>query len=391
MRFTEYDPRRASSSLWEISAEGTRPHPLLQPEWKQSNHGTECCGNWTPDGRYFVFQSTRNGRTDLWAYSQTKDWWRKASTGPVQLTAGPMSLSLPLPSKDGRKLFALGAQKRGELVEYDSKSGQFVSFLRGISANGVVFSPDGDSVAYVSYPEGNLWRSNADGSERLQLTFPPVEVLVPRWSPDGKQIVFMGRNPNMGWKLYLVPSEGGHEPQTILTTEDPETAPDWSPDGRSLVYSGLPEELAGDARATSVHVIDLKTLATSTLPGSEGLYCPRWSPDGRYISATASDGSKLMLFDSRTQKWTELTELSDGCPTWSRDGEFLYFQSFDVKSPEVFRVRISDCKRDSIAKINFRRVQADWLWWSGLKPDGSPVLLRDESTEEIYALDWELP
>jgi hypothetical protein len=98
-----------------------------------------------------------------------------------------------------------------------------------------------------------------------------------------------------------------------------------------------------------------------------------------------------MLFIFRAQKWAELTELSDGCPTWSRDGQYLYFQSFDVNSPEFLRVRVSDEKRDSIARINFRRVQADWYWWNGLKPDDSPVVLRDESSQEIYALDWELP
>ena len=158
-----------------------------------------------------------------------------------------------------------------------------------------------------------------------------------------------------------------------------------------MVFSGLPEELSGDVRATSVYFMDLKTHATSTLPGSEGFYCPRWSPDGHYISATASDGTKLMLFDSGTRRWTALAELSEGCPTWSRDGQYLYFQSFDVNYPEFFRLRISDQRRDRVARINFRRVQAGWYWWNGLTPNNSPVVLRDEGTEEIYALDWELP
>jgi hypothetical protein len=34
---------------------------------------------------------------------------------------------------------------------------------------------------------------------------------------------------------------------------------------------------------------------------------------------------------------------------------------------------------------------AGWLWWNGLTPDDSPLALRDESTEEIYALEWQLP
>ena len=91
---------------------------------------------------------------------------------------------------DGKKLFAIGSQRRGELARFNQKTQQFEPYLSGISADGVDFSRDGQWVTYVSYPEGSLWRSKADGSERLQLTFPPMQVILPRWSPDQKQIVF---------------------------------------------------------------------------------------------------------------------------------------------------------------------------------------------------------
>ena len=64
LRFTVSDPKTGSQSLWEAGADGTGPHPLL-PGW--NNPPSECCGNWTPDGRYFVFQSTHRGRSDVWA------------------------------------------------------------------------------------------------------------------------------------------------------------------------------------------------------------------------------------------------------------------------------------------------------------------------------------
>jgi Tol biopolymer transport system component len=389
LRFTVYDPARDSDSLWEVSADGTHLHPLL-PGWV--NEGAACCGNWTPDGKYFVFQSTRNGRTDLWALREEKDWWRKNSTVPVQLTAGPMSFFLPLPSKDGRKVFVLGVQQRGEVVRYDSKSGHFVPYLGGVSALDLAFSRDGDWVAYVSYPDGNLWRSKLDGSERLQLTFSPMEVDAPRWSPNGEQIVFMGRNPGNAWRIYLVGSEGAGEPQALVAGDNSQTTPDWSADGASLVYGGLPEILSGGLSATAVHVLDLKTQHDSTLPGSEGMYCPRWSPDGRFVSAITLDGFKLMVFNSSAQKWTELTEQVQGCPAWSGDSEYIYFQSFDAKGPAFSRVRILDRMRERFASIDFRRVQGGHeLWWNGLTPDDSLLALRDEGTQEIYALDLELP
>jgi eukaryotic-like serine/threonine-protein kinase len=388
LRFTELDPRNDSTTLWEVSRDGTHLHPIL-PEW--SNHAVDCCGDWTPDGQYFVFQSMRNGRTDLWAIRDKYSWWQKTNREPVQLTIGPLSVSLPLPSKDGKKLFALGAQLRGELVRYDKKSGQFVSYLKGISATGLAYSWNGDWVAYAAYPEGTLWRSRPDGSERLQLVFPPMEVITPRWSPDGKWIVFMGRYQGKGWRIYLVPSDGSSSPREVLAGGDAQAAPDWSPDGHSIVFGGLPEELSGDSHATAIHRLDLKTNEASTLPHSQGLYCPRWSPTARYISATTADGQKLMLFDSNTQKWAELGDLQEGCPTWSRDGAYLYFQSFDAKDPAFYRIRISDKKRELVTSINFRRRAAEPYWWNGLTPDDSPLVMRDESVTEIYALDWQVP
>ena len=73
------------------------------------------------------------------------------------------------PSADGKKLYAVGSQWRSELVRYDDRSGHFVPFLDGISIGDVNFSRDGEWVAYTTYPEGRLWRSRRDGSEKLQL------------------------------------------------------------------------------------------------------------------------------------------------------------------------------------------------------------------------------
>jgi Tol biopolymer transport system component len=164
--------------IFEVVVDCSISHQLL-PGWR--NPPDECCGRWTADGKYFVFQS--NGQ--IWALSQ-KHPLLYGNPKPVQLTSSPLALSTPVPSRDGKKLFVTGETDRGELVRYDIKSGQFVPFLGGISAEYFDVSKDGQWVAYVSYPEGTLWRSRADGSERLQLTFPPQFATVPHWSPDGK-------------------------------------------------------------------------------------------------------------------------------------------------------------------------------------------------------------
>lgn len=107
---------------------------------------------------------------------------------PMKLTAGPLYIRTPLPSKDEKKLFVVGVQPRGELVRYDAKSGEFVPYLGGISAGEVDVAPNGQWITYVSYTDDSLWRSKPDGSDKLQLTYPPmarrVATLVSRQHDD---------------------------------------------------------------------------------------------------------------------------------------------------------------------------------------------------------------
>jgi hypothetical protein len=55
-------------------------------------------------------------------------------------------------------------------------------------------------------------------------------------------------------------------------------------------------------------------------------------------------------------------------------------------------VRVADRKLERLADLKgFRRVVSGWLPWSGVTPDGAPLLLRDISSQEVYALDFEAP
>ncbi len=389
VRFSVYASKINSSSLWEVAASGTNLHPLL-PGW--NNPAAECCGNWTRDGRYFIFQSSRNGRADIWAISQRVGLFRKNVLLPTQLTVGPLNFLSPVPSVDGKKLFVIGSQVRGELVRYDLKTRQFTPYLSGISAEGVDFTRDGNWVTYEVFPESTLWRSKVDGSERLQLTFPPMQVGLPRWSPDGKRIAFMGQLPGKPQKVYIISADGG-SPQRAMPGERNEADPTWAPDGNALVFGDLPSNVLGlgTGGGMAVHLLDLKTNQVSTIPGSQGLRSPRWSPSGRYIDATTDDAQKLMLFDFTTQKWVELAKVNASYHCWSRDSKYIYSDSFGATSG-TFRIRISDRKLDWVTGLkDLRRAFGTLGSWAGLSPDNSPLLVRDIGTQEIYALDLEAP
>jgi len=392
LRFTQYDSVVDNLSIMEAAADGAGLHKIFGG----------CCGEWTPDGRYFIFQDRNEGRFDLWAMPEERRLpWRKRDTKPTQLTAGPLDFRYPLPSKDGKQIFAIGTSRRTELVRYDAHTGQFAPFLSGISAEHVAFSRDGQWVSYISYPEGTLWRSKVDGSERIQLTFPPLRVVLPRWSPDGKRIAFNAMLPGAVWNVYVISRDGGTA-ERILPSEQFQMDANWSPDGQTLVfgdYRGGALRASGGSvpiRNTPIYSIDLKTKRVSPLPGSNGLVSPRWSPDGRHIAAITMAHRTLMLFDVSTQKWTEAFGSAMGWEQWSGDGRYVYFSDYNPVQrlhPRVVRLRLSDRKVENIVDVQSvgRLTTGSFGAWFGLAPDDSLLFARDISIQEIYALEIDWP
>jgi Tol biopolymer transport system component len=369
----------APNYYMEVALDGTGLHRLL-PGWSKPPD-SECCARWTADGKYFVFAA----RNQIWALPR-KAGLLRSEVKPIQLTFSPIPLTQPIPSKDGTKLYVVGTSIRGELLRYDAKSKQFAPLLGGISSEFVDFSRDGQWVTYVSYPEGTLWRSKVDGSERLQLTYPPLYALMPRWSPDAKEIDFFETVTGRPDRIYAVSREGGTPRVLMPDDRSLQHDPNWSPDGTKLVFGGASRDPASDIR-----IFDLATHQISTVPGSQRLMSPRWSPDGRSLAAVSVDQKRLLVFDFQTQRWSEMTSGAViDFHTWSKDGQFLYFLR-QIEPGAVVRIRISDRKLERLLELKNIALTGHWGHWMGLSPDDSPLLLRNAGTQDVYALDWEEP
>jgi eukaryotic-like serine/threonine-protein kinase len=380
------------SAIWEMASDGTRLHPLLTG-W--NSPPAECCGSWTPDGKYFVFQSSRGGVADIWAMREAGSLVRRVNHQPVQLTSGPTSTFAPLPSTDGNQLFVRTIQPRGQLVRIDAKSGEFRPLFPGappgIQGTGVDFSRDGKWIAYMSYPEGSLWRSRPDGSERSQLTYPPLLAYMPRWSPDSSQIAFMGQLPGKPWQLYIVSAQGGSAQQLIPEQRD-QADPTWSPDGKLLAFGGQAVSEKDAASVNAIRLLDVRTRSVTVVPGSQGLWSPRWSPAGDHLAAMSNDGNELFVYSFSTRAWTKVAKASIGYPTWSHNGDSIFFLNHLAGGDQVFRVSVTSHKLEEVADLkNFHGAPFLIGYWFSLAPDDSPLLIRDAGIWDFHALTLELP
>jgi serine/threonine protein kinase len=379
---------QGTSRLQQVGLDGTGLREVLKPS---QTLPSVCCGKWTPDEKNLVFQNLHDGRSDLWTVREQRGVWNH-SIRPIGLTNGPLSYTSPISSRDGRQVFAIGSQRRGELVHYDAKLHQFLPFLSGISAVDVTFSDDGQWISYALYPDRTVWRSRIDGSQRRQLTYPPMVAIFPYISPDGKKVSFCSTTG----EVYVVSEDGTSQ----RITRNANSAI-WSPDGNSLIYTmTAPSTLWAEGKHIGgehggqyeLKVVDLRTGKFSTVPDSKGKLGAYWV-NQNLIVAASQELTKFWLFDFSTNKWTLLT--SGRFVNWflSLDRKYLYCDTGGTEPPRLQRIRISDHRVEDIVSLAGLRRIVDAYYGTALNvaPDGSALFTRDIGTQEIYALNVRWP
>ena len=398
LRFTLIDTKGHRRSLWEVSADGTDLH-VLPFQW-DDERPQECCGEWSRDGRHFVFTAVHEQGAALWMVDETGAVFRGRSWKPRRLTSDSFLSSVAaIPSVDGKQLYAVEARGTLQVLRYDPRSRQLAAFPFP-NAHTFRFSPDGQWLVYVEFrgTKGTLKRSRLDGSQALELTDGSMEIWTPRWSPDGTQIAFTGKRPGQPYKAYLVSRDGG-VPQQVLAGERNEIDLEWSPDGRSLMFGRPPDIMAEAGLPKSIHIVDLETRQVSTVPHSEGLYGPRWSPDGRHVVAMPLDNMKLVLFDFKTAEWRDLAGpgigvgFKDACrpacsnAQWPPDGRYVYVDGGE----DVLRVALADRRVERVLGAADLGPTVKGFGFDGLTPDGSVLLATGSGSSDIHALEWRVP
>jgi Tol biopolymer transport system component/DNA-binding winged helix-turn-helix (wHTH) protein len=388
LRFTlAHTPGGESEALWEISSDGGNLRELL-PNWTRP--ASECCGSWTSDGRYFIFTSSHGGRSNIWVLREKGSSWRRSPRGPFQLSSGPDEPWGGMPSRDGQHIFYYNGAWREDLERLDLATTKF-SVLGPIShVMHVSYSRDGNWLAYIDSANGGLYRSRLDGSDRVELTGHGESISFPRWSPDGKWILFGGTTLSGMGTTYLIPAAGGVS-QPLVDSQTEIRDADWSRDGQKIVlaHSLGPE----DSDGRELQIVDFATRKTERLPDSGNLAMSRWSYDGRFIAATQQDQSELKLWDVAQRKWRVIAHgKALGISVWSPDSRYLYFQDVLAKGEVVWRYDTRHQRVEQVAEFTeILKTGISRCALVGMAPDGSPLIAFNRGTYDIFTASVTLP
>jgi Tol biopolymer transport system component/DNA-binding winged helix-turn-helix (wHTH) protein len=381
LRFTLLEDRSLTTRLWEAAADGSGAHLLLH-DWNRQ--AATCCGSWTADGRYFTFQATTSGRSSLW-FLPTSSALPGVNARPVLIADGPLSYESPTPSRAGHDLFFLGVDNKTEMMQLGGDGHGIQSAQATFhNASGVEFSRDSGWVAWISSDDGSLWRSRSDGNERLQLVGAPLEVRSMRWSPDGSQLVLMVRKTGTPWAVYIADAQTGHL-ETVLNDIRSTAYPDWSPNGKSIIFGRMPTSTGETSQPRTLSLVSLTTHTLSTVPGSEGLVHPLWSPDGQRMLALSADQSTLMLYAANTQSWRVALRGHFDALAWSTDSQFIFFRDGIQPSQPLLRLHLENGRVERLADLNTLKI-ADAIDYQfvGLLSGNVPLLKARLSAADLY-------
>ena len=194
----------------------------------------------------------------------------------------------------------------------------------------LVLSDYPHKIAFIN--QEALWTINEDASNLQQLTFPSQSESLgpPSWSPDGRQLVFVGSYPEQQM-IYTIQADGS-DIKLIFAGSPIVADPKWSPDGAHIAFA---DQIPGESSSNLLLINPIDSMATSILTAAGTITGITWSPDsshlayslkvpnekGAYLYVTPLQGSPQLLSPNLYQE----DYLPNKSPTWSPDGVNIAF------------------------------------------------------------------
>jgi Tol biopolymer transport system component len=386
IRFTLDLGEFGTQTIWEMTAEGKGLHSILS---KNEHPSRQSAGNWTEDGKYFLFSGCEGSDCNLWGIRNAWSWFRRSHHEPFPLTSGPDWLHVTIPAQMGSRIFAFSFHSHRDLEKIGPHAQRTSTLNLDSTIAEASFSPNDEMVVYLNRQDDSLWRSRINGEARIPLTLTPLHGRYARWSPDGKHILFTGARQNQPRNVYVISPDGGSL-HPVLPSGWEASEADWSPDGYRIVVAMRNQKTYSK---DGIYTLEPTTGTLKEILGSDGLTEPRWSPDGRYIAAEDEAKHKLFSYEVEKSKWSLLA--SGGLIEslyWARDSSAVYFQDQIEAQEPIYRGNVTSRKVERVLGFgDLLRGSATHCFFTGVGGDGSIYVMIERGLTEIYSLDLDLP
>lgn len=209
----------------------------------------------------------------------------------------------------------------------------------------------------MTYPGEQLWRGRRDGRERIPLAGASVRAWIPRWSPDGRLVAFIGQAEGESlWDAC------------------------WLPDGSIVFYGSAPDR--------PLRRVDVKTGVVSALPGSEGLRHPKCGRQGQILAMRHGLPPTAFVGRAEPNDWKEIGPSRGSYHSWTKDG-----RSFcSVLADRIDCYLLDEGRYETTYRLDHQPL--DWIDgapWMGLDLDDSPLVTMRVGKADLYALELEAP
>jgi dipeptidyl aminopeptidase/acylaminoacyl peptidase len=367
----DQDSEKKYSNLWLVPTDGGEP--------RQFSYGdqTDTHPRWSPDGRQIAFLSDREDEDQPQIYLISSDG---GEAQPLTDMKGKFANFEWSP--DSQRLLCQFRKKDREAIarqedEQKKKLGIVVHHITRLD-----YKLDG--VGYLPKERWHIWTIDAGTGEGKQLTdSEKYDELMPRWSPDGAEILFFSnrsQRPDVDIHLVdlFVTPAGGGEFRKIETPVGVKSHGSFSPDGRWIAYLAregkgnfwrntnvwlVPADGSGPARNLTGK-LDVEVDSSSlTDTGSRPLVPPRWSADGQrlYFHVTRHGDTRLCsLSHDGSQFQTVIADGVVGMYQFDRAGTKLAYFHGDIQNPGQVWLRDMTSAADGRAR-KLTRFNEAWL------------------------------
>ena len=335
---------------------------------------------WSPDGKHLYFGSDRDGTMNLWRVELDEKTYEPA--GPPEPIALPSMFTGHFAvSRQGEIAYATSTRTyRLVAVPLDPKTavtGNPRTVLEGsMEQFSFEASPDGRSIAFTTGgTQEDLFVVDADGTRLRQLTNDEARDRGVIWSPDGTRLYFYA-NRGGRYGIWSIGADGGGltrvstDADLLRSGSNNLYGPNISPDGRTLAVQS-------DASAALIHLDQPPGQRYHPIGGDPLLAFPTWSPDGRRLlllkrqpSGSVAPGFFVHWLESgRSEQVSERGQ----SPQWLPDSRNVVF--FDKNSINILDVDTRRVTTSPFRALSGVRLE-DTIIFPRLSRDGSTVYLR---------------